>query len=108
MAYDGFDVTADGRVEIWTEYDDESAVIEVLAQVLAVLENTEITDIEPLYESVEPEAVFRLLQHAAERDCRVGVEFTYDEFTVTVSGCGCIHVHDGSPRLIHSQEGYGR
>lgn len=105
MAHNNFDVVADGGVDIRTEYDDKNAAITELIQALAVIEDTPMTELDPLYESIEIEAVAELLSHADKHDCTVGVEFAYSDFTVTIDGSGTIHIHDGSPKIARSEEG---
>lgn len=104
MAQNNFDVVTDGGVEIRTEYDDKNAAITELIQALAVIEDTPTTELEPLYESIEIEAVAELLCHADKHDCAVGVEFAYSEFTVTINGNGTIQIHDGPPEIARSKE----
>ncbi|MFP8953420.1 HalOD1 output domain-containing protein [Natrialbaceae archaeon A-arb3/5] len=92
----------DGGFEVQTEYADKTASIETLLQSLAVAEDTRITELDPLYESVEPEALCDLLRHASTHDCLVGVEFVYGELTVTISETGTIRIHDNPPELART------
>ncbi|WP_126662599.1 HalOD1 output domain-containing protein [Haloterrigena salifodinae] len=55
-------------------------------------------DIGPLWEAIDPEALERLLDHAAARGAvaSVGLEFSVDEFDIVVTDCGEILVYGDS------------
>ena len=65
-------------------------------------------DIGPLWETIDPEALERLLDHAAARGdaSSFGLEFSIDGLDVVVTDCGEIVVYDdGSDRGSESEDG---
>lgn len=104
MVYDNFDGRIGGGVGTTTKFDDREASTERLLRALAVVEDARITELDPLYESIEPEALFELLRHADDHDCIVGVEFVHGDFTVSITGSGSIRIHDRAPKIARSRE----
>lgn len=66
-------------------------------------------DIDPLWETIDPEALERLLDHAAARGgaASFGLEFGVDEFDVVVTDGGEIVIYDDSDRESGTDDGLG-
>lgn len=85
----------DSNSTIQTEFDWESvepstAVIETIA----IAANADPSGIEPLYESVDPDALDRLIQSDGTRptDNATTVSFTVSEYEVSVNSGGTVAV----------------
>lgn len=90
-------VVDDGEVEISPPFDDTEAVTNALARGLATITGVPESELTPLYDYVDTEALHALLEHA-QRDGRyVSVEFTVDDYTVVVTSSGPIRIHRSNP-----------
>ncbi|MFP9192677.1 HalOD1 output domain-containing protein [Natronosalvus vescus] len=87
---------ADGGIEIHAAYDEPHAVTTQLVRAVAAIDGVSPSELDSLYDSVDPESVSKLLSHAGEHDCRLSIEFTYEGYTIAVSDSGRIHVRDGA------------
>jgi hypothetical protein len=88
----------DSEVVYRTRHDrDDGPVSEAIVKALAAVENVEPTDLDVrLYDSVDPEALDRLYETAAERSERLEVSFTIGGYVVVVTGVGDILVSESS------------
>ena len=75
-----------------TREDTEPVFLTVL-QGIAALENVPITELDPLYDQVDTEALTALLSHARNRDSDVTVEFAVEEYDVIVTQDGEVCVY---------------
>ena len=75
-----------------TREDTEPMFLTVLRGI-AALENVPVTELDPLYDQVDTEALTALLSHGREVDSDVTVEFTVDDHDILVSQDGevCIY-----------------
>ncbi|MCU4925857.1 hypothetical protein OB905_07655 [Halobacteria archaeon AArc-dxtr1] len=78
-----------------TQFDPNStAASDLVVRVLADHLNTSPIDLEPpLYESIDPEQLDRLVSHG---DARIQVAFTHLEHEILVDSTGHIELGDGS------------
>ncbi|MFC4542031.1 HalOD1 output domain-containing protein [Halosolutus amylolyticus] len=74
-------------------------MVETILRGLARIEGVSRSELDPLYERVETDALAALLGHARDADCAVGVEFMTDDYTVRVSNDGRVYIHDGVPTV---------
>lgn len=80
-----------------TQYDMESAVTptEAVVEALTAVENVGPQELDPLYETIDGEALDRLFAHADETgESPAILSFTVDGWNVFVSGDGQIRVCD--------------
>jgi hypothetical protein len=75
----------------WNVISPSLAVV----QTVAVAADREATDLSPLIETVDPDALDDLFQHPAEPDSNVSLSFRLGEYAVTVTGRGDVYVHGG-------------
>ena len=61
---------------------------------IAALENVGPTELDPLYEAIDSDALDTLVGAAGYRDSTLQIEFTYHGYTVTVTGEGVIHIDE--------------
>ena len=61
---------------------------------VATLEGVDPTELPPLYDSIDPEALDSLLEKRADHstDEAVSIEFTYGEYSIVVDSTGAIDV----------------
>ena len=86
---------ADGGIEIHAAYDEPHAVTTQLVRTVAAIDGVSPSDLDSLYDAVDPESISTLLSHAADNECPISIEFTYEGYTIVVSDSGRIHVHEG-------------
>ncbi|WIV66025.1 HalOD1 output domain-containing protein [Natrialbaceae archaeon AArc-T1-2] len=89
----------DGCVAVRTVHGDPDAVVQAILRGVAAVENDPVTELDPLYDRIETEALVDLLEHARESDSTVGIEFTVDDYTVAVADDGTVCIHDGRPAV---------
>ncbi|WP_137290078.1 HalOD1 output domain-containing protein [Natronorubrum halophilum] len=91
--------SGDDRVEIRTVRGESESVTHTILRGLATIENVPVTELDPLYEQVEMEALDALLAHANESDAAVNIEFTTPKYTVVVTHGDRVCIHDGEPAV---------
>lgn len=82
-----------------TEYDTDcrDSITSALVDAIATAEGIEPTELDPLYGSVDLDALERLVHSSAESDASNGVfSFSYETWNVFVSSDGRIRVCDGN------------
>lgn len=74
--------------------DDTESVWTAVVSTVAVVAETEPTDLPPLYSVIDPSTLEDLIEPSGPGPPRsdISVSFTYDEYTVTVHNCGIIAV----------------
>ena len=85
------------QVEIRTVRVDSESILDAIVRGLAVIEEVHVTDLDPLYEIIDTEALNSLLEHSNRTGGEISVEFTVDGYTVLVSQDGSVCIHDGNP-----------
>ena len=97
--YHGYDVTLDTRGEVWLEnaHEPEVSEFEVTVDVddsasraviraIAAVRGVEPTDLDPLYEAVDPEALDAMFDDApGGSDGEISVSFRVDELQVVIT-----------------------
>ena len=68
------------------------SVNEAVVQTIATLENVDPTEIEPLYDSIDPDALEALIERGSRHQSETAVEFDYSGYRVRVSTTGELHV----------------
>ncbi|MFP8952084.1 HalOD1 output domain-containing protein [Natrialbaceae archaeon A-arb3/5] len=73
----------------------------VIIRALSAVEDSPPTDIEPLYETVDLEAIERLVEHTVTAGSNGGlsVEFAVSGWDVAVTGDGQVLVYDREPAV---------
>jgi hypothetical protein len=94
-----FDVTAEYRmtysassVEI-TERSDIPVSMKVVAHVATVTDQ-EVTQLPPLYDRIDPEALDAVVDSAAKRQSQLTIRFTYAGQQVTVNADGAVSISE--------------
>ena len=67
---------------------DPDAVVVAIVEAVATLANESVTELPPLYEAVDSEALTELMSSSRARDRHVEVSFAYEDCHVTVSSRG--------------------
>ncbi|MFP8953246.1 HalOD1 output domain-containing protein [Natrialbaceae archaeon A-arb3/5] len=94
----GDDYTApDGGTKIRLQYGDARSPTHEVVKGVAALQERSDTEIDPLYDRVQTEAMNTLIDHAQRGDRYVGVEFTLEEYAVVVTSDGTICITDEAP-----------
>ena len=81
-----------------TRYDerDTETILEVLAESLADAAGVDVTELPPLYETIDVEAVSQLLDSNRSGNADTIVSFTVDHWNVFVRSDGRIRICDGT------------
>jgi hypothetical protein len=86
----------DGSGFVVEKGPEEPASLAILRGVAALTGVTE-RNLDPFYESVDPDALNSLVSHARESDCSITVEFAFEGCTVRVRGDGTIRITERHP-----------
>lgn len=97
----------DSGIVIHAGIDENTVLTKALLQAVATAKDSRTSELDPLYESVYPEALSELLSHANQRGGIVAVEFAYEGFSITITENGRIRIRDGSPQIAQPGVGYG-
>lgn len=86
---------------------DAGRLSSAIAAAIATATDRPPRAITPLYEAIDPEALERLLEHAATEPgdaASFGLEFAVDDLAVVVTGDGTISVYDCGERPLEDGE----
>jgi len=83
---------ADKSDAIVSQRKESEPIVSAILRAVQKKESSEIDTIEPLYQSIEPEALEKLLSHARERHEPITISFTVDEYLITLTQDGSICV----------------
>lgn len=77
----------------WTDVEPSTAIIELIAEAT----DCDPIDLEPLYESVDPDALDRLVRGNGvdPHDQRLSVSFSFDGHAVAVRSSGVVELYEG-------------
>ncbi|WP_226480394.1 HalOD1 output domain-containing protein [Natrinema amylolyticum] len=89
---------ADGGTPFVTERKSDETTVEAILRSIAAITGVDETDLEPLYDAVEVDALATFVTHAERRDRSVQVSFGYEGYTVVADGDGSIRVVDDPPQ----------
>lgn len=81
-----------------TEIGQSETAMEAVTRALSAIQGVGVTDLDRLYDDIEPDALEQLVEHAEARDRYLEVEFTYEGYTVAVRGWSVVCVTDRSTR----------
>jgi hypothetical protein len=82
------------------EKGGEETITDALVGALAAAEGVEVTDIDPVYDAVDLDALERLLgNHEGAADAERLLSFTFDRWNVFVRADGRIRVCDGGKHV---------
>ncbi|QFU81737.1 HalOD1 output domain-containing protein [Natronorubrum aibiense] len=84
----------DTQVEIQTERQDPESIVETILRGLAALENVPVTELEPLYEQINPDALISFHRHAKDFDTSFTIEFAVDDYTIMLSQTDTVCIRD--------------
>jgi hypothetical protein len=81
----------------WFDRDGSNSIVEVLTEMLAAAEGVDVTDLPPLYDAVDIEALERLFERYDDSSgCPPILGFEYGDWNVFVRGDGRVRVCDGT------------
>ncbi|WP_049890360.1 HalOD1 output domain-containing protein [Natronorubrum sulfidifaciens] len=75
---------------------DAESILQTILRAVAAIENVPVTELESLYERIDPEALADLCSHADDAGSDVTVTFTDHGHTVVVSHDGRVCVQPGT------------
>jgi len=84
--------------------DDSRQLTTAIAEEVAAVSGTDPEDLEPLYETVDPDALDRLLTPRDGTDSVGGVWFHYAGYRVTVRGAGEIEITPASDPALETDD----
>lgn len=67
---------------------------QAIVERVAALEEIDHTELDPLYEAIDPDALDTLVETTGRSDSPLQVEFTYHGYEVTVTGDEVVHVDE--------------
>lgn len=70
----------------------ETAVSTKLVQRVAAVTDQTVTELPPLYETIDPEALDAVIDSAATDESSLEVQFTYSGCQISVSGAGAVRI----------------
>lgn len=75
---------------------------EAVVERIATCEGVGPTELPPLYDTIDTEALDSLVGSAEPSESTLQIEFTYNDYEVTVTGEGVVHIDEetNSPRAI--------
>ncbi len=84
-------------VDAQYELDSDETPVQKIIDALATAEGVDATDLPPLYDAVDPDALNQLFQrHNGETDTEALLSFSVDSWNVFVRADGLIRVCDGT------------
>jgi hypothetical protein len=83
--------------------DNGKSVVQTITDAIMDVEDCDLTDLPPIYESVDAEALAQLMDHREERsEPTVKVSFSYVGWIVTVRDDGLVTVDDPDEHTLES------
>lgn len=73
---------------------EPAAPSQAIVERIAALEAVDHTELDPLYEVVDPDALDTLVGTTGQSDTALQITFTYHGYDVAVTGDGVVHVDD--------------
>ena len=70
--------------DLLVESGAEESTTETVLRAMAAVEGVDESEMDPIYEHVDPVALENIVDHADSRDNAVGVRFTVEDYTVSV------------------------
>ncbi|WP_224268279.1 HalOD1 output domain-containing protein [Haloprofundus salinisoli] len=67
---------------------------QAIVERIAALEEADQTELDPLYETVDPEALNALVEATERSNPSLQIQFTYNGYEVTVSSGGVVYVDE--------------
>lgn len=81
-----------GKDKLTVDYHEYESPTHAIVASIASLENTAVTDIDPLFNSIDTESLNQMLFHATNHDHPVAVETEIKSYQVTVQSDGTVTV----------------
>lgn len=70
----------------------ETAVSTKVVQRVAAATNQTVTELPPLYETIDPEALDAVIESATTDESSLACQFTYSDCLISITGSGAVHV----------------
>ncbi|RQH00868.1 HalOD1 output domain-containing protein [Natrarchaeobius oligotrophus] len=90
-------IVADGGSTTVIEEQPSESTAQAVIRGVSAVQGTPKCDLDPLYNSIEPEALNELTRHSQRTTGETSVEFTYEGFTVEVQDEGSVQITDSPP-----------
>lgn len=73
---------------------EDLAPSQAVVERIAAREGVDPTELTPLFEAIDPDALDRLVGMAGYSDSPLQIEFPYHGYNVTVTGDGVVHIDE--------------
>ncbi len=100
-------VQGNGTVRITYDQEDTSPSLAIIATLADIL-NTDPIDIAPLYESVDPEILDRIVERRNGATGDIHVVFTHEDHIITIHSYGVIEITPEHEQLAETHRNAGR
>ncbi|SIS20997.1 HalOD1 output domain-containing protein [Natronorubrum thiooxidans] len=87
-------IITDGGTETFIKREPNEPVSQTIIRGIAEIEGVPECNLSPLYNSVEPELLNRLMKHSQRHQSDLSIEFTYEGWTILVRGDKEIKITD--------------
>ncbi|ELY92857.1 hypothetical protein C483_06907 [Natrialba hulunbeirensis JCM 10989] len=84
----------DGEIVLPPDQYDAKSIPGAIVRAVAIEKNVPVTDLSPLYEQVDPDAIAELLDHANTKQSTVRIEFVFEGYRVIAADDGCLRLHE--------------
>lgn len=99
VAYDHDPPPTTEQIVVQTSGEGDESMLDTIVRALAIAKNVPASDLDPLYERVDSEALVSLLGRPQRHEATVCIEFAIDEHWVLVSNDRRVCVHVGDPAM---------
>ena len=90
-------IAKDGGSAILVEEQPRESIVQAVIRGIAAVQGTPECDLDPLYDSIEPEALNELVRHSQRVSSDMSVEFTHEGCAVLVRNEDQIKITDTPP-----------
>jgi hypothetical protein len=88
-------------VDGWHGSDDNRSVVDTLTHALAAAEDVDVTDLPPLYDAVDLDALERLFEsHDGDSEMAAVFSFEYERWNAFVRADGRVRICDSTRRSV--------
>ncbi|WP_226043030.1 HalOD1 output domain-containing protein [Natrinema sp. DC36] len=99
-SYNQHQIAADGGSGVVVEEQPWESIVQTVIRGIAAVKGTPECDLDPLYNSINPEALNELMRHSQRISSDVSVEFTHEGCTVLVRNEDPMKITDSPPDEI--------
>ncbi|MDF9744970.1 HalOD1 output domain-containing protein [Natrinema salsiterrestre] len=95
--YNPHQVAADGGSVILVEEQPKESIVQTVIRGISAVQGTPECDLDPLYDSINSEALNELMRHSQRVSSDVSVEFTHEGCAVQVRNGDSVKITDPKP-----------